>query len=82
MAELTGLMAKGSRVRARLVTDDRLIALVRRGDTAAFEALYERHAGPLLSFCIYMLGSRHDAEDATQASFASAYRALRADDRP
>ncbi len=82
MAELTGLMEKGSRVRARLATDDRLIALVRRGDTAAFEALYERHSGPLLSFCIYMLGSRHDAEDATQASFASAYRALRADDRP
>ncbi len=82
MAELTGLMEKGSRVRARLATDDRLIALVRRGDAAAFEALYERHSGPLLSFCIYMLGSRHDAEDATQASFASAYRALRADDRP
>ena len=82
MAELTGLIAKGSRVRARLAADDRLVALVRRGDTAAFEALYERHSGPLLSFCVYMLGSRHDAEDATQASFASAYRALRADNRP
>ncbi len=44
--------------------------------------LYERHAGGLLSFCTYMLGSRHDAEDAVQATFASAYRALRANERP
>ena len=52
------------------------------GDTAAFEALYERHCASLLSFCIYMLGSRHDAEDVIQATFTSAYRALRADGRP
>jgi RNA polymerase sigma factor (sigma-70 family) len=59
-----------------------LVALVRRGDPAAFEALYRRHSRGLLSFCVYMLGSRHDAEDATQATFAAAYRALRADERP
>ncbi|HYM54028.1 MAG TPA: sigma-70 family RNA polymerase sigma factor [Solirubrobacteraceae bacterium] len=58
------------------------MAFVRRGDTAAFEALYERHSGALLSFCVYMLGSRQDAEDAVQATFASAYRALQADGRP
>src|SRR5271167_2206124 len=72
----------GSRVRLRLAADDRLVALVRRGDAAAFEALYERHWDRLLSFCTYMLGSRSDAEDAVQATFASAYRALRADTRP
>jgi RNA polymerase sigma factor (sigma-70 family) len=49
---------------------------------AAFEALYDRHIRELLSFCIYMLGSRQDAEDAVQATFTSAYRALRADERP
>jgi len=59
-----------------------LVAFVRRGDRAAFEVLYERHCQGLLSFCVYMLGSRHDAEDAVQATFASAYRALRADRRP
>ncbi len=58
------------------------MAFVRRGDTAAFEVLYERHSRGLLSFCVYMLGSKHDAEDAVQATFASAYRALRADGRP
>jgi RNA polymerase sigma factor (sigma-70 family) len=75
------LKAAGSRIRLRLAADDRLVALVRRGDRAAFEALYERHSGPLLSFCVYKLGSQHDAEDAIQATFASAYRALRADQR-
>ncbi len=75
-------LISGSRVRLRLVGDDRLLAAIRRGDAAAFEALYDRHAGELLSFCFYMLGSRPDAEDALQASFVSAYRALLADGRP
>ena len=82
VAECIGLLTAGSRIRLRLADDDRLVALVRRGDTAAFEALYERHCASLLSFCIYMLGSRHDAEDVIQATFTSAYRALRADGRP
>ena len=72
----------GSKVRLALASDEWLVACVRRGDTAAFEALYDRHVRELLGFCVYMLGSRHDAEDAVQATFASAYRALRADSRP
>jgi RNA polymerase sigma factor (sigma-70 family) len=82
VAEHNRLINAGTRVRLRLAADDRLVAFVRRGDTAAFEVLYERHARGLLSFCVYMLGSRHDAEDAVQATFASAYRALRADGKP
>lgn len=71
----------GLRPGLRFSTDDRLIGLVRRGDPTAFEILYERHASELLSFCRYMLGSRQDAEDAVQATFASAYKALTADER-
>jgi RNA polymerase sigma factor (sigma-70 family) len=71
----------GSRVRLRLASDERLIKLVREGDASAFETLYDRHSSSLLSFCLYMLGSRHDAEDALQATFASAHRALTADER-
>ena len=82
MTDHKRLITAGSRVRLRLAGDDRLVAFVRRGDSAAFEVLYERHSRGLLSFCVYMLGSRHDAEDAVQATFASAYRALRADGRP
>jgi len=74
-------LRRGSRARLRFATDDRLVALVRRGDPAAFEALYDRHAGELLSFCRSMLASRADAEDAVQSTFASAHRALLADDR-
>jgi len=71
-----------SKVRLTLASDEWLVACVRRGDTAAFETLYDRHVRELLGFCVYMLGSKHDAEDALQATFASAYRAMRADSRP
>ncbi len=71
----------GPRVRLRFAADDRLIAWVRRGDATAFEILYDRHVRELLSFCRYMLGSQADAEDAVQSTFASAHRALLADDR-
>ncbi|HEY1834569.1 MAG TPA: sigma-70 family RNA polymerase sigma factor [Solirubrobacteraceae bacterium] len=76
MANRSRLDISGSRVRLRLASDERLVALVRRGVAAAFEALYDRHSRELLAFCIYMLGSRQDAEDALQATYASAYRAL------
>ena len=54
---------------------------MRRGDSGAFEVLYDRHAAALLSFCFFILGSREDAEDAVQSTFAAAYRALLRDER-
>jgi RNA polymerase sigma factor (sigma-70 family) len=66
----------------RLQRDERLIALVRRGHEGAFEALVQRYQPRLLSFCRNMLGSVEDAEDVLQEVFASAYGAIRADDRP
>jgi RNA polymerase sigma factor (sigma-70 family) len=79
---IRGDLRRGSKVRLRFAADDRLVAFVRGGDPTAFEILYERHARELLSFCRYMLRSQTDAEDAVQATFASAHRALLADDRP
>src|ERR1700750_2464772 len=64
--------------RLALVGDGRLAARVRAGDDAAFEIIYDRYYRGLLAFCGRMLGSRQEAEDALQHSFASAYRALRA----
>jgi RNA polymerase sigma factor (sigma-70 family) len=61
----------------RRVGDERLVARVRAGDDDAFEAIYDRYYLGLLAFCRHMLGSRQEAEDALQHSFASAYRALR-----
>ncbi len=69
------------RVPQRFVSDERLVVLMRRGDRSAFESLYDRHVVELLSFCFFMLGSREDAEDAVQSTFASAHRALLRDER-
>src|SRR3954470_15118026 len=59
------------------VGDERLVARVRAGDDDAFEAIYDRYYRGLLAFCRHMLGSRDEAEDALQQSFASAYSAMR-----
>lgn len=71
----------GEAARWRRTSDEQLVAMVRSGDTAAFEAVHDRHSRELLAFCRYMLGCRQDAEDALQSTFASAYRALRSDRR-
>jgi RNA polymerase sigma factor (sigma-70 family) len=65
----------------RLQSDERLIALVRKGNHAAFEALVGRYQARLLAFCRHMLGSREDAEDVLQEVFAAAFNAILADDR-
>ncbi|HEX3316823.1 MAG TPA: RNA polymerase sigma factor [Solirubrobacteraceae bacterium] len=65
----------------RLQTDERLIALTRRGNHHAFEALVSRYQPRLLSFCRHMLGSKEDAEDVLQEVFAAAFNAILADDR-
>jgi RNA polymerase sigma factor (sigma-70 family) len=56
--------------------DERLVALVRTGDAAAFEAIYDRYHARILAFCRHMLGSREDAEDAAQYTFIGAYHDL------
>ncbi|HEX4805606.1 MAG TPA: sigma-70 family RNA polymerase sigma factor, partial [Conexibacter sp.] len=66
----------------RLAGDERLVALVRAGEDAAFEALYDRHHGPILGFCRHMLGSREEAEDALQHTFLAAYADLVASEKP
>jgi RNA polymerase sigma factor (sigma-70 family) len=66
----------------RLQSDERLIALTRRGHHGAFEALVQRYQPRLLAFCRHMLGSQEDAEDVLQEVFTAAFSAMRADDRP
>jgi RNA polymerase sigma factor (sigma-70 family) len=65
----------------RLQSDERLIALTRRGQQAAFEALFSRYHARLLSFCRHMLNSKEDAEDVLQEVFAAAFNAILADER-
>ncbi len=73
---------RGASPLLRLQPDERLIALTRRGQHAAFEALFSRYHTRLLSFCRHMLSSREDAEDVLQEVFAAAFNAVLADERP
>ena len=66
----------------KLQGDERLIALTRRGNQSAYEALVARYQARLLAFCRHMLHSKEDAEDVLQEVFAAAFNAIMADDRP
>src|SRR5947209_13338786 len=66
----------------RAATDVRLVALVRQGQAAAFEAIYDRYHRPIMSFCRHMLGDPEEAADAVQHTFASAYTAITGSDKP
>lgn len=46
-------------------------------EAAAVQELYERHATRVYGFCLHQLGTREDAEDATQSTFLNAFRGLR-----
>src|SRR4029077_1491089 len=65
----------------RLQSDERLVALTRRGQHAAFETLCSRYQSRLLFFVPHMLGLKEDAEDVLQEVFVAAFNAILADER-
>jgi RNA polymerase sigma-70 factor, ECF subfamily len=54
--------------------DVRLMALIARGDTAAFEQLIERHQALVIGTVARMLGSNSDVEDLAQQVFLRVWR--------
>src|ERR1700687_1736936 len=72
---------RGPSALLRLQSDERLIALTRRGQHAACEVLCTRYKRSRLSFCRQMRASREDAEDVLQEVFAAAFNAVLADER-
>jgi len=58
----------------RLLADEDLMQLVRRGDARAFEVVYDRHAAAAFSLAYRMVGARNAAEDVTQEAFLSLWR--------
>jgi RNA polymerase sigma factor (sigma-70 family) len=76
---LPGPRSSGSLL--RLQSDEKLIALTRRGQQSAFETLFSRYHSRLLAFCRHMLGSKEDAEDVLQEVFVAAFNAILADER-
>ncbi|HMJ94679.1 MAG TPA: sigma-70 family RNA polymerase sigma factor [Thermoleophilaceae bacterium] len=73
-------MASLVQARRQGIRDARLVEAVRAGEPRAFELLYERHHGPILSFCRHLTGRLEDAEDAVQHTFLSAYREVTGSD--
>jgi len=66
-----GPAAAGSRAE-----DLALVERCRKGDLAAFEAIYRTHSGRLYSVACRMLGNPADAEDLLQDIFLAAHRKL------
>src|SRR5262245_14809661 len=54
--------------------DAELVALWQSGDLRAFETLVRRHERRVFRLLYRMLGSREEAEDATQEAFLSLHR--------
>jgi RNA polymerase sigma-70 factor (ECF subfamily) len=58
-------------------TDERAwIERAKRGDQAAFEAIFQRYERQIYSFTYRMMGDADDAYDLTQECFVKAYKAL------
>jgi RNA polymerase sigma-70 factor (ECF subfamily) len=73
------LLADDSRQlpRSTAATDEaQLLAQLRAGDSDAFRLVVERYGGRMLATARRFLNNEHDAEDAVQEAFASAFRAL------
>lgn len=66
----------------RLQSDERLLALARRGNDAAFQAIVTRYQSRLRAFCRHVLGSRGDADGVLAEVFEVAFSAITADDAP
>jgi RNA polymerase sigma-70 factor (ECF subfamily) len=56
------------------LADEDLMQLVRRGEAAAFEVVYERHATAAFSLAFRMTGTRNVAEDVVQEAFLALWR--------
>jgi RNA polymerase sigma factor (sigma-70 family) len=72
----------GARWGGRPASDERLVSRVRAGDARAFEAIYDRYARSIHSFCRHLLGQPDDADDAVQHTFLAAYRSIAHSGRP
>src|SRR5882757_764711 len=66
----------------QVATDAGLVALVRQGRPAAFEAIRDRYSQPILSFCRRLLGDAEEAADAVEHTFTVAYTAITSTDKP
>ena len=64
----------------RVMSDERLVAAAKRGDTSAFDALCKRHTEKIFRMTHRITRNREDAEDALQECFLNAFIHLRSFD--
>jgi len=58
-----------------MAPDTRLMLQFRKGERAAFEALFAKYNRPVFHFCFRFLGNSHDAEDIAQDTFIQVFKA-------
>lgn len=58
------------------LSDEQLVGRCLDGDQRAFEQLVERYAPRIYDFCLRLLGSAEEAEDAVQDTFTAAFQRL------
>ena len=66
---------------SRLLSDDRLTRRAVGGDERAFAAIFRRYHQPLYRFCLAIVGSPEDAQDALQNTMMKVLRALPGEER-
>ena len=65
----------------RLLPDRTLAGMAARGDTRAFEAIFERYHQELYRYCRAVLRDPHEAHDALQNAMVAALRSLPGEER-
>ena len=70
------MSAEPARRRAAAVDPDLEAVRAAQRDRAAFGPLYRRYIDRVYGYCFYLLGDHHDAEDATERTFAAALAAI------
>ena len=68
------LSGRSSTGRLRELADEDLMQLLRDGEAAAFEVVYDRHSDAAFSLAYRMCGTRAMAEDVVQEAFLSMWR--------
>src|SRR6187401_2878738 len=76
------VQAPGNGTATEPVSDQQLVARIRRGDDRAFEALYERYHRRIHAYVVGMVKDHGRAEDVTQEVFVSALRRMRETEQP